>query len=102
VSRARVRPALALECHFCPWRPDPAKTMRTVTEHFEVEHPEATLVLDLAAVCTCGTTMKQVATRPTGGGYIDRFLCLSCGNEGTIKRGEPGDPSKSYKTPEEP
>lgn len=83
---AEIRPALRLECHHCHWTPPTDMTMQIVQMHFNMDHENGPMTMDLAAVCSCGETMTFVESRPTGGGHKDYFRCEVCDNTGALKR----------------
>lgn len=86
----RIKPALRLECHTCNWAPPETAVMEAVKLHFQVEHDTAELVMDLAAICSCGQRMELVRSSPFAGKFVDHMLCLACGNTAKLERTDKG------------
>ncbi len=60
--------------------------MGVAQAHMQTEHGTTEVHFDLAAACTCGTTMVLESSRPTGGGFKDYFVCPACANTGFVRR----------------
>ena len=83
----QIKPKLVLQCHYCIWRPPESDQMSVVLDHMVEAHQLFDVKLDLAAVCGCGETMKQVHTSPMGGRTVrEWFICTHCGNTAKFSR----------------
>jgi hypothetical protein len=84
---ADIAAVLRLRCKHCGYdMPDDA-TVEAYQLHMQFEHDTDEVELDLAVICTCGSSMKFLRTRETATGFADRFECEFDGNRTTVRRG---------------
>ena len=75
--------AFALKCMSCDWRPEDDVTMGVVKAHFETEHEDIPIGLELIIVCPrCDASMTLLATV----GRADHFECKPCHRSKIVKR----------------
>jgi rubredoxin len=88
-SRGRF---MRLQCKPCGWIPPVGLAMEGVQLHFQVEHDQDEVTLDLVAACSCGAAMTVTDTRPDTPGQVKDYLeCGACGNTGHVRReAQPG------------
>jgi len=82
-----VKPAMALQCHYCDYRPPGDAPMEAFASHVNTEHDTDDYQLDLRAICSCGAAMTfDNRTEQRGDLFVDFFTCTACGNTAEVHR----------------
>ncbi|MFC7276249.1 hypothetical protein ACFQS1_19830 [Paractinoplanes rhizophilus] len=80
-----VPDGMALTCKPCGLRLDDNATMGVIAAHFEAEHGDAGIELELVVICPrCDKPMVYEGSF----GRVDRFQCGPCHRTRTIRRSE--------------
>ncbi len=80
---------MELQCKYCHVLLDHSTTLEAYQLHFQVEHDQDEVELNMVGICECGMVMEFVKTSQIGntGGEADLFQCV-CGKHGWVLRGK--------------
>jgi hypothetical protein len=84
-----MKPKLRLQCKYCNTLLEDAAVLESYQLHFQVEHDQDEVELNLVALCECGLVMEYTKTNQIGntGAVADQYHC-ACGEQGWVKRGQ--------------